>query len=84
MPNTKQIVEISNSIEQKPFPFTPSFPNIKKNPANNLSDTERQHPKKRAFFEICPRKNPPAAPPADHWPPTTNHRRLLNPPPPKQ
>jgi hypothetical protein len=57
--NPKTFVEIFDSVEQKPFPLTPSFPSINQTPTNSQSNTEHPNPKKRAFSEICPRKNLP-------------------------
>jgi hypothetical protein len=59
MPSRKQNVEIFNSVEQKPFPSTPSFSNIKKIPRQQAIQYGTSNVEKRAKIEICPRKNLP-------------------------
>jgi hypothetical protein len=50
--NPKTFVEIFNSVEQKPFPLTPSFPSINQNPTNSQFNTEHPNPKNVEKSEI--------------------------------
>jgi hypothetical protein len=73
--NPKNYVEIFDLVEQNSCPYDSQLFQYQEKPHQQLSDPEHPSSKKRAFFEICPRKNPPPAShhATDHWPPATDH-----------
>jgi hypothetical protein len=55
-PPIQKIVEIFISDHQKIFPLRAQLSQHQQKPHQQPSNTEHLNPKKRAFFEICPRK----------------------------